>query len=265
MTLADLAFGFVLAAAVALLAYRFGTLTLRGATAATAVGGVTFGAGGLLPGALLMLFFATSSVLSGLGSRRKGRVAAQFEKGGQRDQGQVLANGAVAAALALAYGITLQPVMLAGLAGALAAVNADTWATEIGVLSRRRPRLVTTGQPVDPGTSGAVSIEGMLAAVAGAGLIGIAAGWGTGSLVLAVAVLAAGFIGAAADSVLGATVQAMYFCPTCQKQTERHPRHVCGSATIQVRGRPWLGNDGVNLAASLVGACLAAGFWILSS
>jgi len=154
--------------------------------------------------------------------------------------------------------------MLAGLAGALAAVNADTWATEIGVLSRRRPRLVTTGRPVDTGTSGAVSTEGMLAAAAGAGLIGIAAGSGTGSLVLAVAALAAGFIGAAADSLLGATVQAIYFCPTCQKQTERHPRHVCGSATRQVRGWSWLGNDGVNLAASLVGAGVAAGLWILS-
>jgi uncharacterized protein (TIGR00297 family) len=211
-----------------------------------------------------MLFFVTSSVLSHLGTRRKGRVAAQFEKGGRRDQGQVLANGAVAAVLALAYGITRQPAMLAGLAGALAAVNADTWATEIGVLSRRRPWLVTTGRPVDPGTSGAVSTEGMLAAAAGAGLIGIAAGWGTGSLVLAVAALAAGFIGSAADSLLGATVQAIYLCPTCQKQTERHPRHVCGSATRQVRGWSWLGNDGVNLAASLVGACVAAGLWILS-
>jgi uncharacterized protein (TIGR00297 family) len=264
VTLTSLAFGFVFAAGAALLAYRLGTLTRGGAAAATAVGGLTFGAGGVLPGVLLMLFFVTSSVLSRLGTRRKGRVAAQFEKGGQRDQGQVLANGAVAAVLALAYGITQQPVMLAGLAGALAAVNADTWATEIGVLSRRRPRLVTTGQPVDPGTSGAVSTEGMLAAAAGAGLIGTAAGWGTESLGLAAAALAAGFIGAAADSVLGATVQAIYFCPTCQKQTERHPRHTCGSATMQLRGWSWLGNDGVNLAASLVGACVAAGLWILS-
>ena len=53
-------------------------------------------------------------------------------------------------------------------------------------------------------------------------------------------------------------------CPTCQKETERHPRHVCGSATMQVRGWSWLGNDGVNLAASPVGACVAAGLWILS-
>src|SRR3990172_7460673 len=233
MTLATLAFGFVFAAAAALLAYRLGMLTRGGAAAATAVGGLSFGAGGALPGVLLMLFFVTSSMLSRLGTRRKGRVAAQFEKGGQRDQGQGLANGAAAAGLAPPFRITPQPGVLAGRPGA-------------------------------PGTSGAGSTEGMLAAPAGAGLIGTAAGWGAGSLVLAVAALAAGFIGAAADSVLGATVQAIYFCPTCQKQTERHPRHICGSDTMQVRGWTWLGNDGVNLAASLVGACVAAGLWILS-
>src|SRR3990172_3673415 len=82
MTLAPLAFGFVCAAAAALLAYRLGTLPRGGAAAATAVGGLTFSAGGVLPGVLLMLFFVTSSVLSRLGTRRKGRVAAQFEKGG---------------------------------------------------------------------------------------------------------------------------------------------------------------------------------------
>src|SRR3990172_3647035 len=264
MTPAGIAFGFVLAAAVAALAFHLGSLTRGGAAAATIVGGLTFGAGGPLPGALLMLFFISSSMLSRLGQRRKGGLAAQFEKGGRRDQGQVLANGAVAAPLALVYGITQEPVMLAALAGALASANADTWATEIGVLSRRRPRLVTTGQAVDPGTSGAVSTEGMVAAAAGAGLIGIAAGVGTGSAVMAVLTLGAGVIGAAADSVLGATVQAIYFCPTCRKRTERHPLHGCGSATSRVRGWPWLRNDGVNLAASLVGACVAAGLWILS-
>lgn len=262
MTPVSLAFGFLLAAAVALLAYRLGSLTRGGAVAAAVVGGLTFGAGGPLAGALLMLFFISSSVLSRLGHRKKGRVVAQFEKGSQRDQGQVLANGSVAAALAVAYGFTLEPALLAALAGALAAVNADTWATEIGVLSRRRPWLVTTGQPVDPGTSGAVSTEGLMAAAAGAALMGLVAGWGTGAPVLAAAALAGGLIGATADSVLGATVQAIYFCPTCRKETERYPLHLCGAATTQVRGWSWLGNDGVNLAASLVGACAATFVWI---
>lgn len=265
MTPTALVGGFLLAAAVAVLAYRLGSLTRGGAVAAVLVGGLTFGAGGVLPGALLLIFFVSSSLLSRLGRRRKGGVAQHFEKGGQRDQGQVLANGGVAAVLAVAYGLTGKPEVLAALAGALAAVNADTWATEIGVLAHSRPRLITTWRSVEPGTSGAVSALGVLAAAAGAALIGFVAGWGAGSPQLAAAVLLGGFLGATADSVLGGTVQAIYFCPACAKETERHPLHSCGSATTQIRGWSWLRNDGVNLAASLVGACVAAGIGTLVS
>lgn len=265
MTPAQLAIGFLLACAAAILAYRLGSLTRRGAAAATIVGGLTFGAGGPLPGVLLMLFFISSSVLSRLGHPRKGGVAAQLEKGGRRDEGQVLANGAVAATLSVGYGLTREPAMLAGVAGALAAVNADTWATEVGILSRRPPRLITTGRPVAPGTSGAVSTVGVLAMAAGAALIALTAGWGTSSPLLGAAALLAGFLGATADSLLGATVQAIYFCPACQKETERHPVHTCGTPTTRVRGWSWLRNDGVNLAASLVGACAAGAIWVLAS
>jgi uncharacterized protein (TIGR00297 family) len=260
----SLAIGFLLAAAVALLAYGLGSLTRGGAMAAAVVGGVTFGAGGVLPGVLLLLFFFSSSALSRLSPRRKGGVAGHFEKGGRRDQGQVLANGGLAALLALAYGATSEPALLAALAGALAAVNADTWATELGVLSRQGPRLVTTGRPVDAGSSGAVSAVGTLAAAAGAALIGIVAGWGSGSIAVAAAAALGGFLGATADSVLGATAQAIYFCPTCRKETERHPLHLCGTPTTRLRGWPWLRNDGVNLAASFVGAVAAAAIWAIA-
>ncbi len=64
---------------------------------------------------------------------------------------------------------------LLGMAGALAAANADTWGTELGVLSLQRPRRIVGGQHVEPGTSGAVSSVGLLASVAGAALIGVLA------------------------------------------------------------------------------------------
>jgi uncharacterized protein (TIGR00297 family) len=258
---ATLALAFALAAAIAYVAFRLGSLSTGGAWAAFVVGGLTFGFGGWLAGALLILFFVGSSALSRLGARRKTGVAAQFEKGGRRDERQVLANGGLAALLAVTYGLTGETVLLVALAGALAAANADTWATELGVLSRRRPRLVTTGRSVPPGTSGAVSREGTLATAAGASLIGLVAGWGAGSATVVVATALAGFLGATADSILGATVQAIYYCPTCEKDTERHPLHSCGSPTVLARGWPWLRNDGVNLAATFVGAVAAAAIW----
>jgi uncharacterized membrane protein len=151
----------------------------------------------------------------------------------------------------------------------MAAVNADTWATELGVLNPSPPRLITTGKTVERGTSGAISLLGSLAALGGAGLVALlAAAFSTqtpdplrGFLIVMTASLLGGLAGSFFDSLLGATVQAMYYCPACQKETERHPRHLCGAETVQRRGWGWLNNDGVNFAASLAGALVAMALW----
>ena len=146
----------------------------------------------------------------------------------------------------------------------MAAVNADTWATELGVLSKQAPRLVTTGKPVERGSSGGVTLLGSLAALGGAALVAITAAlshsgedaWG-----LLVAAVVGGLAGSTCDSLLGATVQAIYRCPQCDKETERHPRHTCGAETVQVRGWRWMDNDLVNLACSLTGALTTTLLW----
>jgi uncharacterized protein (TIGR00297 family) len=211
----------------------------------------------------MILFFVSSSALSRVGGKRKGAVAAAFSKGSRRDAGQVAANGAAAAAFAVAYGLTGQLSWLGAVAGALAAANADTWATELGVLARRKPRLITTGAVVEPGASGGISAEGTAAALAGAALIAIVGGALGGGWATGVAATIGGLAGSLFDSVLGATVQAMYFCPTCSKETERYPIHTCGSTTRRLRGWPWLENDAVNLAATASGALLTLAIWIL--
>jgi uncharacterized membrane protein len=121
--------------------------------------------------------------------------------------------------------------------------------------------LISTGKRVEPGTSGAVTPEGTLAALGGAGVIGSAAWllYGTGTLV--VLALVGGLVGALFDSLLGATVQAIYHCPTCGKETERHPTHICGSETLILRGWPWLNNDGVNFVSSIIGGVVAMLGW----
>ena len=148
--------------------------------------------------------------------------------------------------------------------GAVAAATADTWASEIGALSRTPPRLVVGWRAVPPGTSGGVTVTGSLAGIAGAVLIavaaatGVAAGWATGALpLLLVGTTLAGIAGTSADSLLGATVQAAYCCPSCAEPTERRV-HRCGSPTRLVRGQPAVTNDVVNAAATLVGAATGA-------
>jgi uncharacterized membrane protein len=61
-------------------------------------------------------------------------------------------------------------------------------------------------------------------------------------------------VGSFFDSFLGATVQAIYFCPHCEKETEKHPLHTCGTPTRRVRGLRWLNNDLVNTFCALAGA-----------
>jgi hypothetical protein len=53
------------------------------------------------------------------------------------------------------------------------------------------------------------------------------------------------------------TVQAIYYCPRCEKETERYPIHTCGAETRQVRGWGWMDNDGVNWVCTVVGAVMA--------
>lgn len=266
----QLALGFFASLAIGLLAYWRKSLSESGTVAAVVVGTLVFGFGGWAGAALLLGFFVSSTVLSRYKAAAKEAVSQDFSKGSRRDMWQALANGGVAAIAAVLAVLTGQPAVWLAMVGALAAANADTWATELGVLSKTHPRLITSGVVVAPGTSGAVSVQGTLAALIGAGFIAGVGGlfWGaTGGLLAGVGVLVvgsvAGLAGSLFDSLLGATVQASFYCDVCQKETEKHPTHRCGNPTHQIRGQAWMNNDVVNLLATLCGALVAAGVWWL--
>jgi uncharacterized protein (TIGR00297 family) len=254
--------GFLIAVLIAFGAYRLRSLDRSGAYAAVVVGTLIFGLGGWQWAVLLLAFFITSSALSRAFRRRKQGLDEKFSKGSQRDAGQVFGNGALAALFAALHFFTPDSAWVwVAFAGTLAAVNADTWATELGVLNPSAPRMITDlGKDVEKGTSGAISPVGTLASLAGAALIGVCAVLFSPQPVawtLGIAVTAAGLLGSLFDSLLGATVQAIYYCPACQKETERHPLHTCGTATTLLRGWPWLDNDLVNLGCGLSGVLAA--------
>jgi uncharacterized protein (TIGR00297 family) len=256
-------YGLVLAVIVAYLAYRAHSLNRNGALAAAFIGTIIFGIGGWQWAVLLLTFFITSSGLSRTFKKRKQGLNEKFSKGSERDAGQVFGNGGLAtffAALHAFYPTSIIPWI--GFAASLAAVNADTWATELGVLNPTPPRLITDPRKsVEKGTSGGISLFGTCASLLGSALIALLAALlspaGPLNTNYFLLITASGLAGSLFDSFLGATVQAMYFCPTDQKETEKHPLHTCGTQTVHLRGWKWLDNDWVNFACAAFAVMIA--------
>ncbi len=240
-------------------AYWRGSLSKSGAVAALLVGTLIFGFGGWQWGVLLGVFFVSASLLSHFKETEKQAIAEKFDKGHRRDMGQVFANGGVGALVALFSAINPIPMVTPTIwffmfVGAMATVTADTWSTELGTLSKRPPRLITTARVVEVGTSGGISGMGTAVTLLGGLLIGLIAGLLTDYSLLHTTLAGGvgGLVGSLFDSLLGATVQKIYYSDSRQKETEKKidPN---GTPNRPLRGWRWMNNDMVNLLASVAG------------
>jgi uncharacterized membrane protein len=235
-----------LAGAVALLAWRTGSLSGGGAAAGWLVGSLVLVGTGWAGGAVLAAFFVSSSAVG---------------RGERRDQRQVVANGGPAALGAL-LGLQHPVLGLWIVTGSLAGAAADTWATAIGTRSRTPPRNFLLGRRVYPGTSGGMTPLGCAGAAAGALLVaatGAAVGSAPALLPLGTMV---GFVGMLADSALGFAWQGRFHCPACGEPSEWRVHRRCGTPTEWQGGARWLDNDGVNLGATSLAAVLAGLAWL---
>ncbi|HTJ21096.1 MAG TPA: DUF92 domain-containing protein [Gemmatimonadaceae bacterium] len=248
--------GLALALFVSLGARRAGALTVSGAVAATVVGTLSVLAGWSWA-VVVIGYFAVSSALSHLGrAAKERRISSIVAKHGARDAWQVVSNGGVFAASALAMRIHPDARWFVLGAGSLAASSADTWATEIGTLYGGAPRSILTWRRVPVGTSGGVSAIGSLGGITGSAFVALlllALGW---IAPIAFWVWIGGIAGALADSVLGASVQSRRWCDVCNRGTERDV-HDCGAATRPVAGARWIDNDMVNFLSGAIGGLLS--------
>jgi uncharacterized protein (TIGR00297 family) len=266
--------GLGLGALVAALGYFLGWLALSGALVVVVASVLNFGFGGWWWGALPLLFIVSTGLWSRYRSGQKWSISDRFSADAARTGVQVLATMGWATILVFVQsGLANDSILYAAFVGAIATVTGDAWATQVGVLSARPPRMMTTHQRVPPGTPGAVSALGMVACLAGTWLIGIVGlalvalqgtlteegTWDQATLTwLPLGAAVGGIIGCLVDSFLGSAAQAVYYCPRCEKYTER-PNHLPGHQTEQVRGWPWMTNEVVNLTSSVVGAAVASG------
>nr|OQO16592.1 hypothetical protein B0A51_15957 [Rachicladosporium sp. CCFEE 5018] len=171
------------------------------------------------------------------------------------------------------YAPKLQRVLPVGIMAHYAAVAADTFGSELGILAKSSPVLITAPwKKVPKGTNGGVTIEGLAFGLLASFLITVIAQIGvmtsqpfraldtsTGLLVIG-----AGVAGSLLDSFLGATVQATVTDKGSGKVVEgpggQRVKVLEGGSRVQL-GRDILTNNGVNFtmaALTSVGAMAVA-------
>lgn len=252
-----LAFVLLVNVALGLAAYLKRSVTPGGCAAGIVLGSAILYFGGMFMWMVLVAFFISSSLLSFYKKNIKKDYEQFMEKNERRDMVQVMANGLPGGLFAVLYGLTGNVLFLVGFVVAFAASNADTWASEIGMLSKNEPVSIITLRPVPRGRSGGVSLLGILASMGGASFIGMvfvvsySLLEGYHHMLFNIAMLATlgGTIGSLVDSILGATLQAQYYCTVTDSYTEKRIKE--GRPTRLVRGYQVVNNDMVNFLSSL--------------
>jgi uncharacterized protein (TIGR00297 family) len=259
-----LAIGLALNAAASVLALWRGSVDPGGALVGTALGTIIFAAGSPLFWLILMAFFVSSTTLGWVRPAEKEALREIHQKGNRRDLFQVLANGGMGTLMALLFGVTRDPAWALGFAVSFASSNADTWASELGVLSRHGPVSLLRLRPVPRGISGGVSAAGCAASLAGAAFIGLIFAAENLSLRLltggftrvAAFIAVGGFLGSVLDSLLGGTLQAQYVSADGSAKGARRSLLVTerafsdeGTPNRLARGLAFVNNDVVNFAS----------------
>jgi len=240
---------------IAILSFRVRFLTASGSVATFLLASFVYGVGGWKWTIPILTFFVLSSLLSNLGKKKKASLATVFEKTSTRDFGQVAANGGVAGILVLLQylfqNVNFYPMYL----GAVAAVTADTWGTEIGTFFRGKTISIISFKNVEPGTSGGISVAGVFGGMLGSLVIASSALYWVLDFKTVFVVVVGGILGSTIDSLAGATVQASYRCGNCGKSTEKTIH--CGAPSVMMGGIRWINNDVVNWLCALSGTALA--------
>ena len=196
--------------AVAAAGYRARTVTLTGAIVGALIGLTIYLSTGWQGWGLLLVTFVAASAASRLGLTRKVLLGIAEERGGRRGAGNAIANTGVAAVASVVALAGADPDLARiAFVAALVAGGSDTIASEIGKAWGRQTWSITSLARVQPGTSGAMSLEGTVAGIAGAAGLGLAA------IALALIprselwiVVASATAGSLLESWLGATLEA---------------------------------------------------------
>lgn len=173
--------------------HRRNLLDRDGVLLANIVGLTAYLFGGIYSFYLMLLFFIVAEFCTKLSRRKK-------VKHERRTMSNIAGNSG-AAMIFLFLGSTT------GFFGAISAALADTLSSEIGLTSKKKPVLITSGEEVEAGVDGGITFKGIVAAFAGALLVAgfhLFLNWNAGMFFV---LIIAGVAGSLVDSLFGAVLE----------------------------------------------------------
>lgn len=236
--------GVIACVLLGVVAHRTNALDLFAAFASVVIGVILILTGGIVPFLVLCVFFVSGVVATRYRAMEKEEYRTKMPRRGVNN---VVANGLAPVVFMVLRSVSGNNMFFYGFLGAVAAVTADTLSSEIGVLSRRKPVLITTLKPVEAGTNGGITPLGEAmsfagsAIVAGSHLVMVSIGSWTGTITppqtsaIYPITIISGVVGCHVDSLLGATLE----------------------------NRGIINNDAVNLFSAFVGGVTAIGVLLL--
>jgi len=254
----------ILISLISISAYILNILSVTGIIAAFPIGVITLIGGGPEWFILLLYFLLVGGILTVIRHKIKGSILNNDDIKG-RSWVNVMSNGlipTIACGLSIfTFDVEIKKTLFIFYLGSISSVFSDTASTEVGLLYPGYPRLITKPKiKVPPGFSGGVTPLGFLAgfiaslsislvAFPGSQLLGIS------SRVVIIISVISGFLGSIIDSILGATVQAIYKCRKCGRLVEQ--RTHCGLKAELYKGFTAIDNNIVNFLTSLIGGLIA--------
>ena len=234
---------------ILIIAYYLRAITFSGLISAVLLGTSLFVFSGWIGFAALVLFFVLGSLVSRIGKSKKAEAEALHERRGARSVVQVLANGFPSLIFAVIYNFTGIESCLLAVIVCFAATTADTFSSEIGMLSKKNPVSVLSFKPIQRGISGGFTLLGLLGGALGAIITAFLAIPKFGMKGMLVVVVA-GLVSSVLDSVLGAVFQAKYQMPgEVDEQSLTEHRILNGVPLKLVHGIRWVDNDVVNFVS----------------
>ncbi|MFW9787270.1 MAG: DUF92 domain-containing protein [Candidatus Thorarchaeota archaeon] len=273
--------GLLVMTLVGALAYKLNFVDISGLISAFVVGFTIWYTGGVVSFVIILFFFLSAGLATKMKYKEKAKKNLAQEGKGKRSWVNVLGSGIIPMMFSIAMYMTGPRVnselaaagwsflMFGGYIGAVATTTADTLASEIGVFSKSKPRLITNlRRKVPRGTIGAVSLLGEGVALFAGFFIGVLAlifALFTPELVEAVSTteqlivlvpmsILTALIGCNLDSLFGAVLQNRFVCEICGAVTDKEFH--CNYETKYVGGFKSFTNMHVNLGSSGMGATL---------